>query len=145
MASLITLAEQFVISKLAQETAPVAPNMGASQIIIVLAGFLGAVGIGFFILASYLWLNANYSPQMAAALTGLVSVGIAGLLALGALAVMQYKVRMLKRMKNDINETIDIALKSLNHLLEEPTTQNPKTSALVASLAGFVTADKILH
>lgn len=144
MANLAMIAETMLINKIANAPSPISAKGDPGQIFVVMSGTLAAVGLGFIILASYLWLNANYQPDIAAAMTGVISFAVAALMGAVALGIMKYRQSVIKKVRRDVMDTISAAVDSIDGVLDEPVGNNPKTAATLALLAGYLVSDKIL-
>jgi hypothetical protein len=144
MSYLLANAEQLLIDSIVKGNTPFTGRNKAGAGLMILSGLMLAAGLGFIIYASYLWLNAHYLPDMAAALTGALALFMAVLSALMAHAYSEYKRLRLRKIKAEATQTLQNAFDMLNAELEHPIRENPKTSVLIASLAGFMVGEKIL-
>lgn len=108
----------------------------------VAAGVFAIVGLGFMILAAHLWLQNNYRPDVAAALTGAIALFMALLMAFFSFCLIYYKQSEIKKLQKEIKNSLQEGLESLDNLLADPVRENPKTAALAASLAGFFVGEK---
>jgi hypothetical protein len=105
--------------------------------------FLFCLGSGFLIYAAYLWLQSNYSPEMASLLTGTVSLLLAAIFVTAASIAQSYRRFRLKKMRQEIGATLHAALEMLEDELSDPVRNNPKTAVLMASVAGFLTGEAL--
>ena len=141
---LALLAERLITDKVLQAYTAVASQDKASHGLVMAAGAFSAVGLGFMLYAAHLWLQDNFRPDQAAALTGLVAMSIGLVIALSYLALMHYKRSVVKTIQHDIRETVQEAVESFDDLLREPVQKKPKTSVAAASVAGFMAGEKLM-
>ncbi|HEY8962854.1 MAG TPA: hypothetical protein VIN59_00170 [Alphaproteobacteria bacterium] len=109
-----------------------------------MSGILAIIGTGFLIVAMYYWLDANYSPDVAALIAAgaifavaLLSAGIAGLI------IIERRSRM-QRMKEEVKKNLAAVFETIDDELGQPVRENPVASVLLASLAGFAVADRVI-
>jgi len=144
MSSLLATAEGLLIDRILCNDAPFTGKSKTGLGLFALAGVLLTIALGFFIYAAYLWLVSNYPPEIAAAAAGGLTLGVAALCALGAYGFLQYKRSRLKKLKNEIADTMQNALEFADEELAQPVKDNPKTAVLIASLAGFIAGEKFI-
>ncbi len=144
MAHLALIAERLIADKVLQAYTTVAGNDKAGHGLVMAAGLFSAIGLGFILYAAHLWLGAHYRPDQAAALTGLVAMAIGLLIALSYMIILRYKRGVIKKIQHDISNSVHEAMESINELLSEPVHNHPKTSAVAASVAGFMVGEKLL-
>lgn len=144
MGHLLKTAEHMIIDRALNSETLFSSNHKTGLSLLASAGLMLAVALGFFIYAGYLWLNATYDPQTATMLAGLMALALAVLCALGAYGVTRYKRWRVERFKNEIADTMHMALEMADEELAEPVRDNPKTALLIASLAGFIAGEKML-
>lgn len=143
MAHLAFLAERLITDKILQAYTSVSSNDIVSNYLVKASGLFAVVGLGFLVFAAHLWLVDHYRPDYAAALTGLVAMGMGLLIALTALAILRYKQSAIKKIQNDISRSVKETIASLDDFLSEPVKKNPKISVVTASAAGFMAGEKL--
>lgn len=134
--------EQAIISLLMQESRPVRAQMGPA---LLLAGFLAVAGSGFLVAAGYDWLVAHYDLQTARMVIGALILSLGVIIATAAYSVYDKKRRQLQSYYGVLKDNIHSALEIVGEELEEPIRENPKTAVMIASLAGYIAAEKLLH
>ncbi len=136
------MTEQFITNKLSMH----AHKMGRAQDITNQIAFVSIifvmVALGFFIVATYVWLAKNYQTDMAAAITGFIALFAAFIMGLVALAIMHYKQRSMKKLRHEVKESMTNFVESVDEVLGEPIKENPKIAALVALSIGFILGEK---
>ncbi len=144
MMDIALAAEQALADRLSSRLAKISQKNEISYDIAIVAGLVAVVGLGFLVYAAHIWLRNHYQADAAAALTGLMALGIACLLALFALIIMHYRQKTLRKLKHEIQDSLHDVIEFLNEISANPVRQSPKTAALVASLAGFIIGGKTL-
>jgi hypothetical protein len=136
--------EQLVLSMLAQNVPPRRNGLPAG-IAFILATAFALAGAGFILVAGYDWLQTRYDIQTARLYMGGFSLGFA--LIIGAIAFMihLYKREKVKAYYHVVRDNIENAMHMVGDELEEPIRENPKTAMLMAGLAGYIAAEKLLH
>lgn len=114
------------------------------QGLMAVSGFFVFLSLCFGIYAGHLWLQDNYSPDKAAALTALLCFTTGLVLLLGSLATVHYKAKRLKSLTAEIRTAIHDVIDFLDEELTDPVQENPKTAAVIASMAGYVAGNKFL-
>lgn len=140
----LKVAEQLVISRLISKGFSPSGKTGAGMSFLTLSGLLLLVAVGFFVYAAHLWFAKTYEPEVAFAMTGGVIVFFALLSALGAYGVHAYKKQKAEIIKKEILHKMEDFFEAANDELGEPIQDNPKTSMLIASLAGFAAGERLL-
>lgn len=145
MNSLFAVAENLLIDRLISNGAPFTGSNKAGLGLIALAGFMFLMSMGFFTWAAYIWMANNLDPLTAAIITGGITFLVASLCTLGAYALLKYKRYRIKKLKNEVSETINQVLAEFTgDEITQPIKDNPKSSALIASVAGLIVGDQIL-
>jgi len=141
---LLGLAEQYLLKKLVSGDFPFARQSRTASWLRMLAGVLGVIGTGFLIVAMYYWLDQHYTPDVAALIAAasifaiaLMSAGIAGLI------IVERKSRM-RALKEDVQKNLQAVFETLDNELGAPVRNNPAASMALASLAGFIVADRVI-
>lgn len=139
------LAEQILAHKLVSSAA--SSSSGSDKVV---AGMLAAAGFFMFfasallIYAAYIWFNATYSPDVAAALTACVTLLIAVVYAASAFAVVHFKYVKMKLMALEVKSQILDLIEYACEELEEPIQENPALAVSMASVAGYAAGKKFL-
>lgn len=126
-------------------------TVGATGVgLVFLAGLIGLVGFVFLVIAGYRLMLGTYTPVEAAALTG-------GVVTLIAIVLAYYGIRVFKTGHKSIAvlnpaHTQDDSVKDKIHKIMEEFSvpefenlvkSNPKSSILLAAVAGILAADAI--
>lgn len=143
MSGALKVAEQLLMNLIISNDFPLSGKTKAGLGFGALSGLLVFTGFGFLIYAMHLWLTNNFAADVAAALTGCMAFGLAGLSGLIALGVMQYKKSKAEKMKQEIQHTIMQAIEVVNDEFGEPIKENPKTAITAATLAGFMMGNRL--
>lgn len=140
----LAIAEQMLVDRLMSNKAPLTGESKAKLALLVFSGVMGSAALGFAIYALYLWLSTSFTPLT----TMLGMAGAMGLLSLIAIAlffgVSKLKRRIIKQKRDEIIKLAEDALKVINHEASEPIKENPLTSTLIATFAGFIIGDRFL-
>ncbi len=136
------LIEYVVLDKILGAS-PAAPHYKAGTGLLVLSGFFIVAGSGFLIAGAYFWLNAHYTPDAAMALTGTLCLAVASVVMLASYIGWEIKRSHIRKMKSEVGSLVQATLKFLESELSEPVSNNPKTAAFLASLAGFQVGEKL--
>ncbi|MGB4108026.1 MAG: hypothetical protein WBK55_09580 [Alphaproteobacteria bacterium] len=134
--------EQAIISLLMQESRPVRNQMGPA---LLLAGFLAVAGSGFLVAAGYDWLVTHYDLQTARLVIGALILSLGVIIAAVVYGVYNEKRKQLQGYYGILKDNLHSALEVVGEELEEPIRENPKTAVMIASLAGYIAAEKLLH
>jgi hypothetical protein len=143
MSSQVRAVEHVLLSLLSQNPAP--PKRNPAAIAITLSGVLILAGLGFMLAAGYDWLLANYDIQTARLFMGGLCLILAAIAAAVAGAIIKLKIRKAETYYVVLRENLEAMLSMIGDELEDPIRENPKTAVLVAGLAGYVAAEKLLH
>lgn len=141
---LVRAAERFVLDQALRNMMPVAGRSVVEEWLMVLAGILVFVASGLLVWSAYLWFTQNYPPEMAAAATGLIALGLALVFFLSALGIWYVKYLRMKKLQMQIADILHLALERLSNEISEPVQDNPKKAAAIASLAGFAAGRRFL-
>jgi len=141
---LLGMAERYFLQKLVSGDFPFTRTSRTASWLRLMSGILAIIGTGFLIVAMYYWLDANYSPDVAALIAAgaifavaLLSAGIAGLI------IIERRSRM-QRMKEEVKKNLAAVFETIDDELGQPVRENPVASVLLASLAGFAVADRVI-
>lgn len=145
MNSLLATAEIMLIDRVLGNDVPFTGKSKAGLSLYALAGTLFVTSLGFFIVAAYLWIENNYfPPEKAAAMAGGLILALSCLCAGAAYLILQYKRSRARKLKAELTQTLHTLADIAEEELSQPIKDNPKTSVLIASLAGFIAGDKFL-
>ena len=102
-----------------------------------------SAGLFFLALALYKYLGSLYEPYIAALISSAL-VFAAAIAVILLNAFLQHKNAVHQRSAQDeFSEHIHVLIKEICNELEGPIIENPKTSVLIAALAGLVAARRI--
>lgn len=135
--------EQIILSMLTQDSPR--SRRSPAGLALATAGILGLIGTGFLVAAGYDWLLAEHGLQTARLYTGGICVTLAVMAAAAAGAFYSYKRAKAETYYLVLRENIQSAIAMVGDELEDPIRENPKTAMLMASLAGYIAAEKLLH
>lgn len=144
MSNIALAAKRIIGDKLLSQTIQASRSNEISRNIAIVAGLTATVGLSFLIFSAHLWLQKNYQADMAAAITGMLSMGIGGTLALVALFIVHVRQKVTRKLKHEIQDLLHDLIESVDEILTDPVRKSPKTSALLAVIAGFVIGGKVL-
>ena len=144
MSALLQTAEQMLVNRIISNAMPFTGRTKAGLGLAALTGLLVLTGFGFLVYAAFLWMNANYEPQVAAFYAGAGAFALAIITTLAAYLIMQYKQRRAEKARQELLQTIHLAMDVADEELSKPINENPKTTLLLASLAGYILADRFL-
>ena len=140
---LLSLAERYFLQKLVSGDFPFSRTSRTASWLRLAAGLLGMVGTGFLVVAMYYWLDAHYTPEVAALIAAasvfalaLLAAGIAGLIAI------ERRSRLMA-MKAEVKKNLAAVFETLDTELGQPVRENPALSVGLAALAGYVLADRV--
>lgn len=134
--------EHAIISLLMQESRPVRTQMGPA---LLFAGFLAVAGGGFLVAAGYDWLVTHYDLQTARLVVGAGTMSLGIIIAIAVYSIYAEKRKQLQGYYSVLKNNLHSALEVVGEELEEPIRENPKTAVMIASLAGYIAAEKLLH
>lgn len=127
---------------------PKAATTGKSAAVISLYAFAGVsltMAAVFLLLALHAFALETYTPAQSWAITGGAAL-LAGLLGiLSAVQLSRRRHRIAHASMDNTGQALIAALDSATRGLEEPIAGNPRTSVLLASLAGFMAGNKLHH
>ncbi len=110
---------------------------------IALAAISGVIALAFLTSALYMGLSALYSAPIAALLTGL-SIGLVSLGCLFAANRAEKEVETQNWLQQELaGAQLTEKVNGLLTDMEQPVRENPATAMVLATLAGFLAADKL--
>lgn len=144
MNAIFAIAESMLMDRLMSNKPPLTGESKLKFLLLSFSGFTALLTIGFGLYAYYLWLTINYDPTI-------VMMGMAGatlflsLLSLSLVFVIsKIKKRIILQKRSEIIEIAEDVLNIASKELSEPIKENPLTSALIVSVAGFLAGDRLL-
>jgi hypothetical protein len=143
MADAFSLVQQAALDQFLTRKMPNNPGSRLKKFCYALALILFCAGLLFLFGASFFWLAANFSLPVVLFFMAGLSFIICALCVVTAFAIIEYKARSMKRMKDEVMEMADLALAIAEEELAISVRQNPKTTLLISSFAGFLAGDKI--
>ncbi len=144
MASPLFIIERLVTDKILQASTTMTGRPSVGHGLLISAGLFTLTGAGFLIFAAHLWLGKYYEPDFAAAMTGLISFGIALIIAAVAAGLVYFKRSMAKKVNAEVKKTIEEVFEVLDGFIGEPVREHPKTAALTAALTGFLVGERTI-
>lgn len=142
MPSALQLIEKLVIDKLVSVPAPLSGVEKTRQFFYVLSAFFLATGLVFLVYGAHSWLSVRYPADVAAIVTGIISIALSVMIAGTLFAVIHYYKTRIKRLRQNITDKIKSSLSTLETELEEPIRDYPKTALVIASFLGFLAEDQ---
>jgi len=109
----------------------------------VLAAFLGGTGIVYLLIAFHAVLIDTYSPAISALATGAAALLLAAFAAGVACHLDDIRKAKAEMEVRHDKDSLMAALEAATAGLEEPIAAHPRTSVVLASLAGFMAANKM--
>ena len=144
MINLSGVASQLLISKLVSNETPVSRTRKIGMNYIFISGFFIALGLAILLYAGYVHLNKEYSQEVALMFVGVGALLIAVLNACCAYLYYRFKRHQVMKTKDEIIDVIESALNEIDQEIAEPIRQNPKSSAAIALIAGFMAGERFL-
>lgn len=135
--------EQALMDKLFTAAAPVSSFEKGGKVLIVLSAFFALIGSGFVMYAGHLWLANHYSPEMTAAMTGLMSFAFAAFIAGLFYIALRYRQSRIAKIRMNAAAKIKSVLAALDDEWGDPIREYPKTALLVATVTGFILEERI--
>lgn len=135
--------EHLILALMAQDSLTPKKNLSVPVSLIVTG--LALIGLGFLMVAAYDWLKLAYDLQTARLYMGALSLGLALLVGASAMALHVYKLKKVRDYYHVVRDNVHAALTLVSDELEDPIRENPKTAVMMAGLAGYIAAEKLLH
>ena len=145
----MSLVDPMIVAKLLAGTlvAPrVVPAAGKSILVLsiyALSGLLITAAIVLLLVALHTSAAAVYTPAQAWAITGCETMGLGIIGVLVAGIVSNRRSRVIHNHMDDTGKALLAALDSATQGLEEPIADHPRSSMLLASLAGYLAGNKL--
>jgi|MDSW01.2.fsa_nt_gb hypothetical protein len=142
--TLFAIAEPYIIERLLQNGAPLTGKSKAGFGCLITALICACAGAGFLVYALYQWLLFNFTPDIAAALTGAALMFLSALSILTAWGLLKYQKMKSRALQRQMSETVEELIELANGELAEPVRDHPKAALLIASCAGLIAGHKLL-
>ncbi|HYD18611.1 MAG TPA: hypothetical protein VEF76_09045 [Patescibacteria group bacterium] len=143
MAIIQPMVAQLLINSVLSRKSKARGRSKAEFLLLVSSGFMSLVGIVFLFVALYDWAMLHYAAWMAAVITGGVGLAVGMTFAAIAGGMEAERKRHEPEQAEDPGEALLAAIDRATHGLEKPIADNPRTSVLLASLAGYMTGNKL--
>lgn len=144
MNGVLNLAEQVLVDRVLSNDAPLNGKNKTGISFALISSLFLILGFAFIFYAAFVWLQNNYPAEEAAIMMGGFAIFLAACNGLVAYGLLKYKRKKIKQMKNELIATIEEALEFSNEELADPIKENPKSSVLIASVAGFLAGERFL-
>lgn len=138
MHELLRLIEHELIAKIFRDKPALATFTKGEQSFFALCLFFVVIGAAFMIYAAYLWLSGYYSAEMAATLTGALSLTCALAMAVVICGLAQYRRSQIKKIQGRLFDKIKVSLEKFEDAYADPVREYPKISVLFGSIIGFI-------
>lgn len=141
---ILKLSEKLIIERLITNDLPMVRRNKVGVGLISLSAALFAIGLGFFIYGTYLWLGVHMTADMAALYTATLVMVLSLLSAAGAYMFMRYRKKKMRQMRHEITKAVAQSIEGADDELSAIVRENPGTAMLVSTLAGYMVAHKAL-
>lgn len=142
MRSLIAAAEIALMDRLIKG-GPLLPRSRTLETLMCATGLSSLAALGFGLYGFYLWLSQNYPPEVTAFAMAGAFLGVSLLSSLLALAYRMIRQSKISQAKDDIRSMIGEWMDKAEEEFGEPIRENPKSSAALASMAGFMVGERL--
>lgn len=145
----MSLVDPMLVAKLLAGTLitpRVAAPVGKSVLVLTLYAFSGVLLVAAVIMllvALYTAAAAAFTPAQAWAITGAATLGLGIISVLVAGIVSNRRAKVIHTHMDDTGKALLAALDSATQGLEEPVAGHPRSSMLLASLAGYLAGNKL--
>lgn len=145
----MSLVDPMMVAKIIAGTliAPRAtPAAGKSMLVLALYIFSGALMLAATVLllvALYTSAAAAYTPAQAWAITGCATMGLGAIGIIVAMIITNRRAHVIHSHMDDTGKALLAALDSATQGLDEPIADHPRSSMLLASLAGYLAGNKL--
>jgi hypothetical protein len=146
MPKFLAIAEAMLLEKVMKGAWAVSQKGQAGTMLMAAAGLLSLVAGGFFIVAFHAWAHIQYPdrPDLAALATAGAILAVSVVLAAIAYGVAHRRELRRQSLKTEIQHNVEAAIATLDDELGDHIRENPATAVLLAGLAGFILADKVV-
>lgn len=145
MHALLHIAEHMLLERFLRENTPISAYDKVGTGLLILSGLLSILGVGLLVYASHIYFMKNFAEEVALALTGAVTVGMAIFFALAVLLHKVYKMKKLQRVKDTIMDSIWEAIDDLEQEISEPVKEHPKSAMSIAAVAGYAAGEYFIE
>lgn len=116
----------------------------AGLMLIAASGLLSLIGVVYLFIALSAWLSGIFGPAAGPLLTGIAALALGGLATAGFRMLESRDPKRPKRdAMEDTGEALYSAVEKATRGLEEPIASHPKAAVLMASMAGYMAANKL--
>ncbi len=143
MTPYIKMAEHLLIDRVVSKKFPITGKSKASFGLLALSGFFFVVGAGFFIHAAHIWFGNTYPPEIAAAYTGLLCMGLCAIAAGAMLVIIKQSRRKVEQSTKEAIHQVQGLINAANDEFGEPIQENPKTAVALATALGMAVGNKL--
>ena len=141
MSGIATVIEELVMATVLSPKAPLSRKNKMDWAFMALSVLLGCTGLFFLILSLERFFEERYPLDLAALFSGGVVLAVAALIGLVAYN-HQHKKQLTASNAHELEGSLHALLKNIYTELEIPIQENPKMAVLVATIAGFITAQR---
>lgn len=141
---LLPLVEGFLLDRMLHSGMFVSRRSKAGIVLLIMAGLLSLVALLFVIVAGYQWALAHFTADKAALLTALFILAVAAALTAGALHLLHRRQSRFKEMKQELTQQLTSLYDAVAEEMDDPVRNHPKTTVALATLAGFLLANRVL-
>jgi hypothetical protein len=146
MEQVLKLAENYMIQRVVSDHSPLTHANKAALSLSIFGSILGVVALGFILFGTLLWLHQNMPPYEAYIIFGvlLLVISIISFLIIGFIQWQKRKKTL--AFKNQIRDEALLTLKLAEAEIKDLQIleNHPKTCVALASLAGFIIAEKVI-
>lgn len=145
MPSALQLIERVVIDKLLRDPTPLSGFDKMGQFLCALSALFLVTGLIFLVYGAHSWLSIHYSGEIAASITGIISLLLSVIIAGIFFAGLHYRQARIRKFQKNIADKIKSSLSTLEDELGDPIRENPKTALIIASFLGFLVEDQFFE
>jgi len=139
MSGIATVIEELVMATVLSPKAPLSRKNKMDWAFMALSVLLGCTGLFLLILSLERFFEERYPLDLAALFSGGVVLAVAALMGLLVYNHQQKKI-LAASTSHELESNLHSLLKSIYTELEIPIQENPKMAVLVATIAGFISA-----
>ncbi len=133
---------QLLMNGINRPSTPILPSK-TGMALTALSVFLGCTGIVYMLIAFHEIILADYSPLIAALGTGALALLLAAFSAATACHLDDIRKAKSRMMHDNTKNSLLEAIEAATQGLQEPIADHPRTSVILASLAGFMAGNKL--
>ncbi len=143
MHKLLSIAQTLFLERILAGSFPVSQKSKLGILLLMASGLLGAVALAFFIIAFYLWVQTQFTPELAALVTAGAILSLAIIMALTALNVLHKRRVHAMSVRENLQDTIQTVIASFDDELGDHVRKNPGVALALAGLAGYIIASRM--